>query len=290
MRRRRHPPHRLAELPVLRRAGRARSPRSRRGSRRSASPPRPSSIRAGLVACTGSRGCKFAASDTKGHALIIADHVEARPAGARRAGERPPHRLPQFLRPALHRRHRADRRQGRRSRRRATPSRATTSWSAAASATSPKIGPEIWKAVKAEDCPARVEALLRAYLARRDGPGRELPGLHRPHRRRGPAATLAEEQPAPEGRRMTRSTSRPPLVLDPRDRARSTPTSAPGCRATSRALLGPAVEGATALAPGDAPAGGPKLADNDDAPWHDPSMPLARPHGHGQGRGPSRRS
>ncbi|KQT07406.1 sulfite reductase [Methylobacterium sp. Leaf399] len=39
------------------------------------------------------------------------------------------------------------------------------------------------------------------------------------------------------------------------------------------ALLGPAVEGATALAPGALP-GGPKLADNDDAPWHDPAMPL----------------
>jgi sulfite reductase (NADPH) flavoprotein alpha-component len=40
------------------------------------------------------------------------------------------------------------------------------------------------------------------------------------------------------------------------------------------ALLGPAVAGATALAPGEGPATGPKLADNDDAPWHDPSMPL----------------
>ena len=35
-------------------------------------------IRAGLVACTGNVGCKFAASDTKGHALEIAAHVEAR--------------------------------------------------------------------------------------------------------------------------------------------------------------------------------------------------------------------
>ena len=40
------------------------------------------------------------------------------------------------------------------------------------------------------------------------------------------------------------------------------------------ALLGPAVEGATALAPGEGPATGPKLADNDDAPWHDPSVPI----------------
>jgi ferredoxin-nitrite reductase len=37
-----------------------------------------SPIRAGLVACTGNTGCKFAASDTKRHALAIADHVEQR--------------------------------------------------------------------------------------------------------------------------------------------------------------------------------------------------------------------
>ena len=36
------------------------------------------SLRAGLVACTGNRGCKFAASDTKAHALAIADHLESR--------------------------------------------------------------------------------------------------------------------------------------------------------------------------------------------------------------------
>ncbi len=35
-------------------------------------------IRAGLIACTGSRGCKFAAADTKGHALALADHCEPR--------------------------------------------------------------------------------------------------------------------------------------------------------------------------------------------------------------------
>ncbi|MEX0745189.1 MAG: NirA family protein [Phycisphaeraceae bacterium] len=36
------------------------------------------SVRAGLVACTGSRGCKFAAADTKGHALQLADALEGR--------------------------------------------------------------------------------------------------------------------------------------------------------------------------------------------------------------------
>jgi ferredoxin-nitrite reductase len=37
-----------------------------------------SSVRAGLVACTGNTGCKFAASNTKGTALAIADWVEQR--------------------------------------------------------------------------------------------------------------------------------------------------------------------------------------------------------------------
>jgi ferredoxin-nitrite reductase len=36
------------------------------------------SIRAGLVACTGNTGCKFANADTKQHALDIAAHVETR--------------------------------------------------------------------------------------------------------------------------------------------------------------------------------------------------------------------
>jgi ferredoxin-nitrite reductase len=37
-----------------------------------------SPIRRGLVACTGNAGCKFSASNTKGHALRLADHLEAR--------------------------------------------------------------------------------------------------------------------------------------------------------------------------------------------------------------------
>jgi ferredoxin-nitrite reductase len=38
----------------------------------------PSQIRAGLIACTGNAGCKFAASDTKRHAAQIADWCEPR--------------------------------------------------------------------------------------------------------------------------------------------------------------------------------------------------------------------
>ncbi len=37
-----------------------------------------SQIRAGLIACTGNKGCKFAASDTKGHAAAIGDWCESR--------------------------------------------------------------------------------------------------------------------------------------------------------------------------------------------------------------------
>ena len=36
------------------------------------------SVRAGLVACTGSAGCKYAAADTKRHAMAVAEHLESR--------------------------------------------------------------------------------------------------------------------------------------------------------------------------------------------------------------------
>ena len=39
---------------------------------------RASSFRAGLVACTGSAGCKFAAADTKRHSMILAEYLEDR--------------------------------------------------------------------------------------------------------------------------------------------------------------------------------------------------------------------
>jgi ferredoxin-nitrite reductase len=39
---------------------------------------RASSLRGGLVACTGNAGCKFSASDTKRHAASLVDYLEAR--------------------------------------------------------------------------------------------------------------------------------------------------------------------------------------------------------------------
>jgi ferredoxin-nitrite reductase len=37
-----------------------------------------SAIRAGLIACTGNPGCRFALADTKRHALALADYLDAR--------------------------------------------------------------------------------------------------------------------------------------------------------------------------------------------------------------------
>ena len=68
-------------------------------------------IRAGLIACTGNTGCKFAASDTKRHAEEIARWCETRVC-ARHAGQHPSHRLPSFLRAAFRVRDRAARLQG----------------------------------------------------------------------------------------------------------------------------------------------------------------------------------
>ncbi len=65
------------------------------------------------------------------------EHIESKPL-ARPAGEHSSHGLPPFLRPALHRRHRPDRRQGTAQRRGRYGRKASTSWSAAARATMPR--------------------------------------------------------------------------------------------------------------------------------------------------------
>ena len=126
-------------------------------------------IRSGLVACTGARGCKFAASDTKGHAMIIADHVERTvteldvPVNVHLTGCH--HSCAQHYIGDIG----------------LIGAKVTVSEEGdtvegydivvgGGFAENPRIGTEIWKAVKAEDAPFRVEALLRTYLARRTGP------------------------------------------------------------------------------------------------------------------------
>ncbi|GJD56819.1 NirA family protein [Methylobacterium dankookense] len=151
-------------------------------------------IRSGLVACTGARGCKFAASDTKGHAMIIADHVERTvteldvPVNVHLTGCH--HSCAQHYIGDI----------GLIGAKVVVSEEGDTVEGydivvGGGFAETPKIGTEIWKAVKAEDCPGRVEALLRAYLARRSGPDESFQAFTS---RIGAEALrdAAEEQPA----------------------------------------------------------------------------------------------
>ena len=110
-----------------------------------------SAIRTGLVACTGNTGCRFAASDTKGHAEQIARWCEARveldtPVNIHLTGCH--HSCAQHYIgdigllackvPVVGR---------------ATPSRAITSWSAADSGPDATLARELFRDVKADDAP-----------------------------------------------------------------------------------------------------------------------------------------
>ncbi|WP_430911766.1 NirA family protein [Methylobacterium sp. sgz302541] len=152
-----------------------------------------SSIRAGLVACTGNRGCKFAASDTKGHALIIADYIEATvkeldvPVNLHLTGCH--HSCAQHYIGDI----------GLIGAKVVVSEEGDTVEGydivvGGGFAQDAKIGTEIWKAVKAEDCPGRVEALLRSYLSKRNGPEESFQAFTL---RTGPEALrdLAEDQP-----------------------------------------------------------------------------------------------
>ncbi len=129
---------------------------------------RPTPIRAGLVACTGNAGCKFAASNTKKHALEIADHVEARvaidvPVNIHLTGCH--HSCAQhyigdigLIGARVPVNEDGDTVEG------------YDMVVGGGFAEQARIGRPLWKAVKAEDAPRHVEALLRAYLAHRTGP------------------------------------------------------------------------------------------------------------------------
>ena len=124
-----------------------------------------SNVRAGLVACTGNAGCKFAASDTKRHALMIADHLDARlaldqPINIHLTGCH--HSCAQhyigdvgLLGVKVTVNDDGDQVEG-------YHIHAGGGFGAAGS-----IARLVYSDVKAEDAPARVEALLKAYLAHR---------------------------------------------------------------------------------------------------------------------------
>jgi len=123
-------------------------------------------IRAGLVACTGNTGCKFAAANTKDTAAIIADHVESRleldqPVNIHLTGCH--HSCAQhyigdigLIACQVPVNKDGDTVEG---------FHIVVGGGTGANA---KIGRELTRDVKKEDCPQKVEQLLRAYLANRE--------------------------------------------------------------------------------------------------------------------------
>ena len=122
-------------------------------------------VRAGLVACTGAKGCKFAASDTKRHALDIAAHVETRlafnqPVNIHLTGCH--HSCAQHYIGDI----------GLIGAKVAIDDDGDTVEGydivvGGGFGDNPRIGRPVLAAVKAEDCPATVERLLAAWLAKR---------------------------------------------------------------------------------------------------------------------------
>jgi ferredoxin-nitrite reductase len=126
------------------------------------------SIRAGLVACTGNIGCKFAASDTKRHAEDIARWCEARveldgPINIHLTGCH--HSCAQhyigdigLLACKVQTSEEGDTREG------------YHVLVGGGFGFDAGLGRELYRDVKAEDVPATVERMLRGYLANRAGP------------------------------------------------------------------------------------------------------------------------
>ncbi|MGJ4858451.1 NirA family protein [Labrys sp. La1] len=127
-----------------------------------------SSLRAGLVACTGATGCKFAAAHTKEHALEIAEYVDARlaldvPVNVHLTGCH--HSCAQhyigdigLIGAKVTLNEEGDQAEG------------YSIVVGGGYGDQPRIGRELWKEIRAEDCPGKVEGLLRLYLEHREGP------------------------------------------------------------------------------------------------------------------------
>lgn len=127
-----------------------------------------SSVRAGLVACTGSRGCKFSAADTKGHAEDIAAWCEPKvvldqPVNIHLTGC--PHSCAQHYIGDI----------GLMGARVAINEEGDTVDGyhivvGGGFGVEGAIGRDIYRDIKATDAPRVVERLLRAYLSHRSGP------------------------------------------------------------------------------------------------------------------------
>jgi ferredoxin-nitrite reductase len=129
---------------------------------------RANALRAGLVACTGATGCKFAAAHTKEHALELAADLERRlsldaPVNVHLTGCH--HSCAQhyigdigMLAAKVSRGEDTE------------PIEGYTIVVGGGYAENARIGRELWREIPFAECGAKVEGLLRAYLARRSGP------------------------------------------------------------------------------------------------------------------------
>ena len=126
-------------------------------------------LRAGLVSCTGNTGCKFAASNTKGTAEAIAEHVESRldldsPVNIHLTGchhSCAQHYIGDIGLLAV----KIDRGDD------GEPTEGFSIYVGGGSGPDARIGRELWPNVESRRCPQAVERLLATYLAHRAGPG-----------------------------------------------------------------------------------------------------------------------
>lgn len=136
-------------------------------------------LRAGLVSCTGNTGCKFAASNTKGTAEAIAEHVESRldldsPVNIHLTGchhSCAQHYIGDIGLLAV----KIDRGDD------GEPTEGFSIYVGGGSGPDARIGRELWSNVESQRCPQAVEKLLATYLAHRAGPGEtflEFTGRH----------------------------------------------------------------------------------------------------------------
>ena len=279
-RRRRSAAHGLAESPDLRR----RRPKiSRRQPQRIEAlglAIDANAIRAGLVACTGNAGCKFAASDTKRHAEEIARWCETR-VPARHAGQYPSDRLSPFLRAAFHRRRSACSPARCRSNEDDDPVEGYHILVGGGFGPDAALGRELYRDVVAEEAPRTVERILKAYLAHRASPEETFLAFSRRHEIDALKA-LADARRANE-----RDAAAADSVADPGVRAVLGGAAHLAQRSFSPACSD-STENVTPVSAADAAkllarlarrrrAGARRRCDDadDGAPWHDPAMPLA---------------
>jgi ferredoxin-nitrite reductase len=138
-----------------------------------------SQIRAGLIACTGNAGCKFAASDTKRHAAEIGDWCESRvaidtPLNIHLTGCH--HSCAQhyisdigLIAAKVPVGEQDDSVEG------------YHLFAGGAFGPDADLGQEVYRDIKAEDAPKTVEKLLKAYLAHRASPGEAFLAFARRH-------------------------------------------------------------------------------------------------------------